>query len=229
MTEVAQTHDSAAAFHVTVSIPGGQELAAKTSNARLGIEGGLSVLGTSGVVIPYSCASWIHSIHRGIDVARATGLGHIVLSTGRTSEQAARQRYGLEESALIEMGDFAGASLTYLARRPIPRVTIAGGFGKLSKMARGARDLHSSRSSVDVAALANQLEKLGAAPATVDAARQSHSAAAILGLAERNALPLAASIARQVREVACASLAGGVDIDVLVVGRDGRIIAAAGP
>ncbi len=70
---------------VTVSIPGGAELAAKTLNPRLGIVGGLSVLGTTGVVVPYSCAAWIHSIHRGVDVARAAGLGHVAAATGSTS------------------------------------------------------------------------------------------------------------------------------------------------
>ena len=229
LTAVAEAHNAPAGFHVTVSIPGGEKLAAQTSNARLGIEGGLSVLGTSGIVIPYSCASWVHSIHRGIDVARATGIQHIVLSTGRTSEQAACRHYGLHQSALIEMGDFAGATLTYLARHPVSRVTIAGGFGKMSKLARGARDLHSSRSSVDIAALASQLEQLGADPVTVEAARESHSAAAILDLAEARALPLATAIARRVREVAGASLAGRVDVDVLVIARDGRIIGAAAP
>src|SRR5690349_4902575 len=73
VTELAQRHDASADVEITVSIPGGAELAKKTANGRLGIVGGLSVLGTTGIVIPYSCASWIHSIHRGIDVARANG------------------------------------------------------------------------------------------------------------------------------------------------------------
>ncbi len=229
LAAVARENRIDAGFHVTLSIPGGERLAAKTSNARLGIEGGLSVLGTSGIVIPYSCASWIHSIHRGIDVARATGTSHIVLSTGRTSEQVAQQRYELPDSALIEMGDFAGATLTYLARHPIPRVTIAGGFAKLSKFARGVRDLHSSRSRVDISALAAQLEQLGADLAAVEAARRSHSAGAVLELAETRGLPLASSVARRVREVASASLTGRVDIDVLVVARNGAVIGTAGP
>ncbi len=72
---------------VEVAIPGGEDLALKTMNGRLGIEGGLSVLGTTGVVIPYSCAAWIHAIHRGVDVARASGLAHIAGCTGKTSEK----------------------------------------------------------------------------------------------------------------------------------------------
>src|SRR5579859_2032423 len=122
---------------VTVSIPGGADLAAKTLNARLGILGGLSVLGTTGIVVPYSCASWIHSIHRGIDVARAAGIEHIAAATGKTSEEAMRRLYGLPEHALIDMGDFVGGTLKYLRRHPVRRLTIAGGFAKLAKLAQG--------------------------------------------------------------------------------------------
>src|SRR5436305_1145516 len=110
-------------------------LAAKTLNGRLGIVGGLSVLGTTGVVIPYSCASWIHSIHRGIDVARAAGLTHLAAATGSTSEAAVARLYRLPDVALIDMGDFVGGTLKYLRRHPVPRLTIAGGFGKLTKLA----------------------------------------------------------------------------------------------
>ena len=229
LLDVAQAHRAPADFHVTVSIPGGEELARKTSNGRLGIEGGLSILGTSGIVVPYSCASWIHSIHRGIDVARATGLTHVALATGRTSEQAARNKYRLGDGALIEMGDFAGATLTYLARHPLPRITIAGGFGKLSKLGAGHRDLHSARSSVDLTALTDRLARLGTPPAVLTAARDAHSAGALLAVAESASLPLADSVAAAAREVAVASLGGQTDVDVLVVARTGKIVGAAGP
>ena len=87
-------------------------------NARLGIVGGLSILGTTGIVVPYSCASWIHSIHRGIDVARAAGLAHIAAATGTTSERAVQQLYDLPDHALIDMGDFVGGTLKYLRAPP---------------------------------------------------------------------------------------------------------------
>ncbi|MEL6196351.1 MAG: cobalt-precorrin-5B (C(1))-methyltransferase, partial [Pseudomonadota bacterium] len=139
---------------VEISIPGGAALAAKTWNPRLGVEGGLSILGTTGIVRPFSCAAWIASIHRGIDVARANGITHALASTGSTSEAAAQARYALPAWATIDMGDFAGGMLKYLRRHPIPRLTIAGGFGKLSKLAHGALDLHSGRSQVDFGYLA---------------------------------------------------------------------------
>ena len=133
----------------------------KTLNGRLGIVGGLSILGTTGIVVPYSCSAWIHSIYSGIDVARAAGLSHIAGATGASSEAAAQKLYGPAEIALIDMGDFVGGMLKYLRRHPVPRVTIAGGVAKMTKLAQGLTDLHSKRGTVDLAALADFAEAAG--------------------------------------------------------------------
>ena len=146
---------------IEISIPHGEEMAAKTLNARLGIVGGLSILGTTGVVIPYSCAAWIASIHHGIDVARATGLTHVAGATGRTSEAAVKALYDLPETALIDMGDFVGGMLKYLRTHPVPRVTIAGGIAKITKLAQGMLDLHSARGRVELGALARVARECG--------------------------------------------------------------------
>jgi cobalt-precorrin-5B (C1)-methyltransferase len=213
---------------VTIAIPGGERLAERTMNARLGIVGGLSVLGTTGVVVPFSCSSWIHAIHRGIDVARAAGLDHIVAATGSTSERAVQRLYDLPEQALIDMGDFVGGTLKYLRRRPVPRLTLAGGFAKLAKLAQGHLDLHSSRSTVDPAALAGLLAAAGAGPATVAAAAVSNSAAAIFELAGGHAPALAEAVARGAREVALATLCGGIAVEVAIIDRAGALLARAG-
>jgi cobalt-precorrin-5B (C1)-methyltransferase len=186
------------------------------------------VLGTTGVVVPYSCSSWIASIHRGIDVARATGLDHIVAATGTTSERAVQRLYGLPETALIDMGDFVGGTLKYLRRHPVPRLTLAGGFAKLAKLAAGHLDLHSSRSRIDAAALGRLLAGLGAEPGTVAAAAQSDSAAAILDLAGRRRNPLAEAVARQAREVVFATLCGEIAVEVAIVDRGGDFLARVG-
>jgi len=162
---------------VTISIPGGERLAEKTMNARLGIIGGLSILGTTGIVVPYSCASWIHSIHRGIDVARAAGLDHIAAATGATSELAVQRLYGLPDHALIDMGDFVGGTLKYLRGHPVARLTVAGGFAKLAKLAAGHLDLHSARSRIDIPALAGMLAEVGVDPPIAQAARAAGTAA----------------------------------------------------
>ncbi|MCK0166414.1 cobalt-precorrin-5B (C(1))-methyltransferase [Jannaschia sp. S6380] len=155
VAELAARHACAPDVQVTVSVPGGAALAAKTWNPRLGIEGGLSILGTTGIVRPFSCAAWIASIHRGVDVARASGLIHVAGCTGATSERVVQALHGLPDHAMLDMGDFAGGMLKYLARHPVPRVTVGGGIGKVSKLAQGAVDLHSGRSQVDFARLSD--------------------------------------------------------------------------
>src|SRR4051794_13255366 len=168
MAEVAARCGATPDVEITISIPNGAELAKQTWNPRLGIEGGLSILGTTGIVNPYSCSAWIASIHRGIDVIRAAGLQHAAACTGSTSEAAVARHHQLPDFAYIDMGDFAGGVLKYLRHHPIPRLTLAGGFGKMSKLAEGALDLHSGRSQVSLDGLA-----AGAAPPRADAALQA--------------------------------------------------------
>ena len=213
---------------VTISIPGGQRLAEKTMNARLGIVGGLSILGTTGIVVPYSCSSWIHSIRRGIDVARAAGLNHIAASTGATSERAVRRLYDLPDHALIDMGDFVGGMLKYLRTHPVRRLTIAGGFAKLAKLAAGHLDLHSARSRVDTAALGAMLAALGADNTAVDMARAAAGAAEILALAGSREGALARLVAGRAREVALATLSGKTAVEVAIVDREAEFLARVG-
>jgi cobalt-precorrin-5B (C1)-methyltransferase len=209
-------------FVVTISIPGGAELAQKTMNARLGVMGGLSILGTSGVVMPYSNAAWIGAIHRAVDVARANGRDHIAGATGDASERAAALYHGLDETALIDIGGFVGAFLKYLRRHPVRRVTLSGGPAKISKLAAGHLDLHSKESAVDVPFLAGLIEESETAWKVAKAA----SAAQALELA--GDYPLADKVARRALEMAQDVLAGsGIGLDVLVVDRAGKVIGHA--
>ncbi len=207
---------------VTISIPGGEALAARTLNGRLGIVGGLSILGTTGVVIPYSCAAWIATIHRGIDVARAAGLAHVAASTGSTSEAAVAGLYGLPDQALIEMGDFVGGTLKYLRRHPVSRVTIAGGLAKMSKLAQGRLDLHSKRGSLDMAALA----ALSGAPGLLAGAAtglEAFTRAAAAGI------PLGDRVAAAALDVARPLVEGAaIALEVLLFDRDGVLRGRAG-
>jgi len=211
-----------------IYVPDGARLAEKTWNPRLGILGGISILGTTGVVHPFSCAAWIHSIHRGIDVARANGLVRIAGATGSTSEAAVKAQYGLPDIALIDMGDFAGGMLKYLRTRPVPEVTIAGGFAKLTKLAQGYLDLHSARSQVDFDWLAARCAELDAPPDLVTAATQANTAAQVLGLCQAEGVPIVASIAQSARATAM-DVVGDADIklDIMIVDRSGTIIATA--
>jgi cobalt-precorrin-5B (C1)-methyltransferase len=220
MTAVVQTaaqeFGQAADIEITLSIPGGAQIAQKTWNARLGIIGGLSILGTTGIVRPFSCSAWIASIHRGIDVARADGLRHVAGCTGATSETAVQALYGLPDHAMLDMGDFAGGMLKYLARHPIARVTIGGGIGKLAKLGQGAVDLHSARSQVDLAALAAALDD-----PRIAAAQTALHAYEIAGPA------LAELVAKRAQNAALTLQKGSASIEVVVVGRAGQILARA--
>lgn len=215
---------------VEISVPNGEEIAKRTWNPRLGIVGGISILGTTGIVIPYSCSAWIHSIHRGVDVARATGQPHVAGCTGSTSEAAVAKLYPLPETAFLDMGDFAGGLLKYLRRLPLPRLTIAGGFAKMSKLADGHLDLHSGRSQVDRAGLARRLEELGADAALVEAARHANTAKEVLDRATANDIAIADRIAEDAKRTAVETLSGApVEVEVIVVDRQGGIVGRSRP
>ncbi|HUI18630.1 MAG TPA: cobalt-precorrin-5B (C(1))-methyltransferase [Alphaproteobacteria bacterium] len=225
IAEVAREHHGRGDVVIEIAIPGGEALAQKTWNPRLGILGGLSILGTTGIVVPYSCSAWIHSIQRGIDVARAAGLLHVAGSTGSTSEAAIRALYGLPETALLDMGDFAGGLLKYLRRHPVPQLTIAGGFAKIGKLAQGHLDLHSGRSQVDQGWLAERLAELGADPELLAKVRTANSALETLELARAAGLAIGDAVAARARETALSVLAGApVAVDVVIFDRAGRPI-----
>jgi cobalt-precorrin-5B (C1)-methyltransferase len=205
---------------IEISIPDGEALSQKTWNPRLGIVGGLSILGTTGIVHPFSCAAWIASIHRGVDVARAMGLTHIAGCTGSTSEDAVRAHFKLPLEAMMDMGDFAGGLLKYVREHPVAHVTIGGGFGKISKLAQGAMDLHSGRSQVDFEWLA----KLAPANLREDV-RAANTAQQVLDMLGED---LASQVAGQAKlEVEKILRGAPVATDVMIVDRAGKIIAHA--
>jgi cobalt-precorrin-5B (C1)-methyltransferase len=213
---------------VEISVENGEEIARKTWNPRLGILGGLSILGTTGIVVPYSCSAWIDSIRRGIDVARAAGHQHVAGCTGSTSEQVAAALYGLPEDALLDMGDFAGAVLKYLRRHPVPRLTIAGGIGKLSKLADGHLDLHSGRSQVNPELLASLAASVGGSPALVEQVRTANTALGALQLCQAAGLPLGDLVADRARTTALEVLRDSpVAVDIVVIDRGGTIVGRA--
>ncbi|MGD8189569.1 cobalt-precorrin-5B (C(1))-methyltransferase [Brevibacillus ginsengisoli] len=150
-------------LEVIISVPNGEEIAKKTLNSRLGILGGISILGTRGIVVPFSTSAYMASIARGIDVAYESGCRHLVLSTGGRSEKFAMEQYPeLPEEAFIEMGDFVGFSLKQCKRKKIERVTLVGMMGKFSKFAQGHMMVHSKGNAVDFNFLAQIAREAGA-------------------------------------------------------------------
>lgn len=222
---LAARHGAAPDVEIEIAVPGGADLAKRTWNPRLGIVGGLSILGTTGIVVPFSCSAWIHSIHRGVDVAVAAGLDHVAGCTGSSSEAAVQALYDLPEIALLDMGDFAGALLKYLRQHPLPRLTIGGGFAKLVKLAQGQMDLHSGRSQVDKAVLAQWLGECGGDAALVARAMEANTALEVLHMAQQVRLPLGDHVANLAREAAGRIVAPArIRIDVVAVDRAGSIV-----
>ncbi len=220
VSELSDFYDQPENVTLTISVEGGQELALKTWNPRLGIEGGLSILGTTGIVRPFSCAAWIASIHRGIDVARADGLTHVAGCTGATSETVVQKLMDLPDHAMLDMGDFAGGLLKYLKKHPIDRITIGGGIGKLTKLAQGARDLHSKRSQVDFELLNTWATEHGLPD--VSNANTTLHAYEIAGK------PLAEVIAVRAKAAALEMLnESDVSLDIVLIDRAGRVLATA--
>jgi cobalt-precorrin-5B (C1)-methyltransferase len=217
VAEVAGEYGENPDIEITVSIANGAEIALKTWNPRLGIKGGLSILGTTGIVRPFSCAAWIASIHRGIDVARADGLTHVAGCTGNTSEKVVQGLYGLPDHAMLDMGDFVGGMIKYMRKAPVERLTIGGGIGKLTKLAQGAVDLHSGRSQVDF----DQLADWTGDPA-VAGANTALEAYEMVGP------ELASVVANKALEQA-ATMSNGLipQIDIVVIDRAGTIIGQA--
>jgi cobalt-precorrin-5B (C1)-methyltransferase len=226
--EVAEAYGDKGDVEIEIAIPGGEALAAKTLNGRLGIVGGLSILGTTGIVVPYSCSAWIHSIHRGIDVARAAGLTHIAGATGTASEAAVKELHDLQEIALIDMGDFVGGMLKYLRAHPVARVTVAGGVGKMTKLAQGLLDLHSRRGQVDLAVLAELAKGAGGSEALAQRILAANTAAEAFGHAEKDGIALGDAVARAARATAAKVVAGKpIEIEIAVFDRDGRLVGHA--
>ncbi|QES10663.1 cobalt-precorrin-5B (C(1))-methyltransferase [Streptomyces venezuelae] len=230
---VAERHGGSGDVEITVSVDNGAEIARSTWNPRIGILGGLSILGTTGVVVPYSCSAWIDSIRRGVDVARAGGLTHVAGCTGSTSERTVAGLYDLPEIALLDMGDFAGAVLKYIRRHPVDRLTICGGFAKLSKLAAGHLDLHSARSQVDKAFLAELARTGGASPALAAEIAAANTGLAALRLCEAAGVPLGDLVAARARDEALTVLRGApVAVDVICIDRAGTVVGrseVAGP
>ena len=228
VAEVAAAHGATGDVAVEIAIPDGEALAKRTLNGRLGIVGVLSILGTTGIVIPYSCSSWIHSIRSGIDVARAMGVAHIAGATGATSESAVQKLYGLPETALIDMGDFVGGMLKYLRSHPVPRVTIAGGVAKMTKLAQGLLDLHSKRGAVDLAALAAFADQAGGAPDLRARILSANTAAEAFAQAQAERIALGDAVARAAQTSAAAVVEGkNIAIEVVLFDRGGVLVGRA--
>ncbi|WP_018132720.1 cobalt-precorrin-5B (C(1))-methyltransferase [Effusibacillus pohliae] len=213
-------------LRVVISVPNGEEIAKKTLNARLGIIGGISILGTTGLVKPFSSAAYIASVKQAIDVAVANGCDHLALTTGGRSERVAQEALPeLPEEAFIQMGDFAGIALKHCAQKGVKKVTLSGMMGKFSKLAAGHMNLHSKGSQVDFEFLAGVAARVGVPDELLAEIRQANTAKQVGDLLEaaghRRFFALLCSMISE----ECKRYAGGMlEVDTILAEFDGRII-----
>jgi len=215
-----------ATLTIALSIPDGAERAKKTLNERLGIVGGLSILGTTGIVKPVSVGAWTDTIDAAIEVALACGSETAVLSTGRTSEMAAQKYFRseerLSEEAFVMMGDHVGHALRACAEKGVGRIVIAGQFAKLLKIACGNEQTHTSSSELDVKMLAGWLELKTQNSKLKTAVRQANSARELLEVSGKDP-GLIALVCGKAREFAQRT-APGVEVKVLLAGYNREVL-----
>jgi cobalt-precorrin-5B (C1)-methyltransferase len=228
LTSLADEFGYTGGFEVTICVENGGELALKTMNPRLGILGGLSILGTSGIVRPFSCAAYIASIHQGIDVARTNGYQHIAACTGNASEDTMRRVYELPDIALIEMGDFVGAVLKHLRKVPVDKLSLCGGFGKISKLAAGHMDLHSRHSSINLEQLAQWAAAIGADAELQQNIRAANTSQQALAMASAVGVALGDAVCQHALDFARTVVPAQVQVEVFAIDRQGGIVGHAG-
>jgi cobalt-precorrin-5B (C1)-methyltransferase len=213
---------------LTVEVPAGEAMAARTSNARLGIVGGISILGTTGIVRPFSTASWRASVVQQVDVAAAQGEGQIVLSTGGRTDAAAQRLYPeLPVVCFIEVGDFTGVALRRASGAGIDRVTFVGMAGKITKLAAGVLMTHYRRSRVDGELLAEVALQTGAGPEVTEAATATATARHFAETCQAaNRLEPLAELCRRAAAACEAFVGGALRVDVVMVDFDGDEVLA---
>jgi cobalt-precorrin-5B (C1)-methyltransferase len=213
---------------VVISVPGGERMARKTTNRRLGVLGGISILGTTGIVRPFSTASWRASVVQAVQVAAAQGEDTIVLCTGgRTEKGAMALRPDLPDVCFIEVGDFTGAALRMAVERGITRVVFVGMAGKLTKLAAGVLMTHYTRSAVDTGLLGRLTSSVGGPASLVADVAAANTARHAYELWDSAGLLRAAGdqLCRRVRDVLIAF--SGLTADVAMVDFTGRTVVAA--
>jgi cobalt-precorrin-5B (C1)-methyltransferase len=207
---------------VVVSVPGGEAMAERTTNARLGIVGGISILGTTGIVRPFSTAAWAASVVQAINVMGAQGLDTFVLSTGGLTERAAmRLLPDLEEVCFVEVGDFTGQAIKGAVKNGLRRGFFVGMAGKLAKLAAGVMMTHWTRSKVDNDLLAQITAEAGGSSELVEEVNGANTARHAYELwraAELERAPhlLCERVAENLREYA----GGELDIHAIMVDFD---------
>ena len=226
--EVASELLKTRGIKIVIWVPNGEALAEKTDNPRLGIIGGISILGTTGIVLPYSTASFAAAIRQSLDVAVAMGADTAVLTTGGRSEDFAKVLFpSLLEHSFVQMGDFAGYSVKQCAiKRSLKKVVIAGFIGKLTKMAMGIKQTHVRGSHVSLEFMAALAEQCGAHPLVVDEIRHANTARHAGEIVAKNDVSgFFDLLCKRVHEQMLEHSKGQLALEIVMFDFDGKILA----
>jgi cobalt-precorrin-5B (C1)-methyltransferase len=210
---------------VVISVPKGEEIAKKTDNPRLGIVGGISILGTTGLVLPYSTASFAASIRQGLDVAIAMGDDTVVLTTGGRSEDFAKALFNLPDHCFVQMGDFAGYSIKQCINKKLKKAIIAGFIGKLTKMAMGVKQTHVAGSHVDMEFMARLAAQCEAPPNVIQEITSANTARHVSEIIKKNKIAgYYDLVCKKVYEHMHEHAKGQIQIEVILFEFDGMVI-----
>ncbi len=210
---------------VLLSVPGGEEMAKKTELIRLGVIGGIGILGTTGIVRPYSTAAFRAGIGIAVASAATRGYRHLVVTTGGMSEKFARRTIDLPEGAFIQMGDFVGYALDQCAKRRIERVTISGMIGKLSKMAKGKMMTHAAGSDVDTLFLSQIAGECGAQAEVLAAVKGANTARQVAEIVQAEGIAFFFDrLAQKVCDAGGRHVKGALVIECLLTDFEGNVI-----
>jgi cobalt-precorrin-5B (C1)-methyltransferase len=223
--EVVQDQLKKQGVDVVISVPTGEEIAKKTDNPRLGIMGGISILGTTGIVLPYSTASFAASIRQSLDVAIALGADTAILTTGGRSEDFAKAMLNLPEHCFVQMGDFAGYSIKQCANKKLRKAVIAGFVGKLTKMAMGIKQTHVAGSHVNMEFMARLAAECRAPGKVVQEIKSANTARHVSEIITKNNVAgYFDLVCKNAHQQMSAHASGSLEIEVIMFEFDGRVV-----
>lgn len=216
-------------IRVVISVPTGGELGPKTDNPRIGIVNGISILGTSGIVVPFSTASYAASIRQNIDVAVAMGDDILVLATGGRSEDYAKKILDLPDHCFVQMGDFSGYTIQQCSKKSIKKAHVVGFIGKLAKMAAGVKQTHVKGSKVDMTFLAGLAKRCGANDSIIEEIKRANTARHVLEIIKYSKIDgFFELICSQTHSHMQKHSGGDISLEVILFDFDGSVLAKNG-
>ncbi|HSH25660.1 MAG TPA: cobalt-precorrin-5B (C(1))-methyltransferase [Massilibacterium sp.] len=226
VAEVCETHKVNKGVSVKISVPEGVQMAEKTLNGRLGILHGISILGTRGIVVPFSTSAYKASVVQAIKVAKLSGCNHIVLATGGRSEKYAMELYpNLQEEAFVEMGDFVGFAVRACKKQGIKKITLSGMMGKFSKVAQGVMMVHSKSAPVDFNFLTELAKKAGVSGELLDKVQAANTASQVGSLMQEADVPQFFDLLCEACSNSCIEYAGeGLSIETVITTLKGQLL-----